>query len=227
MFPVAGWWLAHLFFENPAEIQGIVVSHHRADLLDRIIGTLQQHPRPVEADGGDILHRRHPHRQPETANEPAYTDMLVFCVFLNGDGIGKMFVEIMDCLLDFLWDPHAVRPTFQGMAADRHQKLPEQEGEQFLAAGTAKLQFLDHLEKKLVVFGQDSSVENSFPVKAGLAQKFRNIFSGKMNPADLCPAGGRVFVILRFSGSINDERACGSRKGTPAFLKDGSSSENV
>lgn len=71
MFPVAGRRLAHLFLENPAEIQGIVVTHHRADLLDRIVGAFQQHPCPVEPDGGDILHRRHPHCQPETANEPA------------------------------------------------------------------------------------------------------------------------------------------------------------
>ncbi len=57
-------------------------------------------------------------------------------------GLGKMFVEIMDRLLDFFWNPHAVRPAFQGMAADRHQKLPEQKNQQFFVAGTAKLQFL-------------------------------------------------------------------------------------
>ena len=227
MFSVAGRRLVHLFFENPAEIQGIVVPHHRADLLDRIVGAFQQHPRPVEADGGDILHRRHPHCQPETANEPAYTDMLVFCVFLNGNGFGKVFVEIMDRLLDFFWNPHAVRSAFQGMAADRHQKLPEQKNQQFFVAGTAKLQFLDHLEKKLVVFRQDSSVQDSFPVKTCLAQKVRNLFSGKMHPADFCFAGSRVFVILWLAGSINDERAGRSRKGTAAFLKDGGSTENV
>ena len=113
------------------------------------------------------------------------------------------------------------------MAADRHQKLPEQESEQVFVAGTAKLQFLDHLEKKLVVFRQDSSVQDSFPVKTCLAQKVRNLFSGKMYPADLCFAGSGVFVILWLAGSINDERAGRSRKGTAAFLKDGGSPENV
>ena len=82
-------------------------------------------------------------------------------------------------------------------------------------------------EKKLVVFRQDSSVQNSFPVKTCLAQKVRNLFSGKMYPADLCFAGSGVFVILWLAGSINDERAGRSRKGTAAFLKDGGSPENV
>src|SRR5699024_11149372 len=121
---------------------------------------------------------------PETANEPAYTAMLVLCIFLNGGEPGKMFVEIIVRLLEFFRKPHAVRSAFQGMAADRHQKLTEQKNQQFFVAGTAKLQFLDHLEKKLVVFRQDSSAQDAFPVKTCLAQKVRNLFSGKMHPAD-------------------------------------------
>ena len=71
--------------EDPAEIQRIFISHKTADLLNGVVGIFEKLFRLINPDGSEILHRRYAHIAFKTADKPAHTHVLVFCVFFNTD----------------------------------------------------------------------------------------------------------------------------------------------
>lgn len=91
-----------LFFENSAEIQRIFVPYKTANLLDGESGVFEQVLCLGDTDGGDVLQGRHAHITFKTADKPAHTHVLVFCVLLNADFLRERFIEIADGILHLL-----------------------------------------------------------------------------------------------------------------------------
>lgn len=198
-----------LLLENPAEVQGIVISYDGSNFIYIVIRALQKILSCGNPDGGNVLNRGHPGKLLKGTNEPACADMKGGCISFNTDRGVKMFIKEVCGLFHFLLNLTVGVGNIQKLSVNKEKNLLKEKGEQFLKAGPADLKLLNHLTKKLRVFGGGSCVKRvSKESNLVMLQNFLYLTPCKMNPVNLCLIPGRKAVTLRLSGTVQNHLPC-------------------
>lgn len=202
--PVFGRGDSLLFFEEAAEIHGVVVAHDGGDLVDVVIRGLKEAHGVVDAACEDVLHGGHARDLLETAQKPADAHVPGLGEAFDVDGLVIVLVEIPSHGVHLLHELAAdAGLLLLPGALDQEKELPQIHGEQLLIARPAALELMDHVLIELHI-GREHACEE-YVFRQGdvvMAEDVLHVAAGKMHPIDLGLVLAVIHIVLLLSGQV-------------------------
>lgn len=222
-FSIIGRGHSAQFFEDSAEVKGVVITNNGSNLCYIIIRGFQQAHCIVDTDSEDVLHGGFHGDLLEISQKPAHTHAAGLGIFLDIDGLIIVLIEIASGVLHFLLNIGADRGlAFLPASLYQQEDLSQVHFQKLLKTCPAGLEFLNHFLEQISVGGGGAGIENLFiQWDIVMPQDVLYIAAGEVDPVDLRLVFAKVFVVLLLPGLEQNHVPCGDFLGLAVKIKVG------
>ena len=126
-----------MFFEQAAEIKGIIIADDIGHLCNVVGRMLQEMLRIGHTQRQNILHGSHAGVLFKAAGEPCGTEMMLFRILLDADILAVVFIEVVNGPYNVIVDGEVERTHLLKASGDQNKQMVQCGGKCFFVVGPA------------------------------------------------------------------------------------------